>query len=141
MDAPMSRRATTPVNPTRKETPVTRKRKRHVALLVLLLLFVGTAAYAFTASNTVPPTRAGDGSNTISGYIVSNVDYNLEAANPANIDSLEFDLDAAAGTVKAKVLSSAAYTDCTGGPTHFTCDFSPNPTVLSADQLSVIAVQ
>ena len=120
---------------------MTRKRKRHVALLVLLLLFVGTAAYAFTAANSVPPTRAGDGFAAISGYTVTNVEYNLDATNPANIDSLEFDLDAAAGTVKAKVLTSASYTDCTGGPTHFTCDLSPNPTVLSADQLSVIAVQ
>jgi hypothetical protein len=121
---------------------VTTKRKRRLALVVLLLLTIGSAAYAFTAANTVPNTQAGIGSGTISGYTVTNVEYNLEAANPANIDSVEFDLNGAAGTVKAKVVSSSTtYTDCTAAGTHYTCDFAANPTVLSADQLTVISVQ
>jgi hypothetical protein len=120
---------------------VTTKRKRRVALVALLILAVGSAAYAFTAANNVPPSKAGIGAGAISGYDVSNIKYNL-AANPANIDSVEFDLNGPAGTVKAKVVSgNPTYTDCTGGPTHFTCDFSPDPTVLSADQLSVISTQ
>jgi hypothetical protein len=122
---------------------VTTKRKRRVAVVALLILAVGSAAYAFTAQNTVPDSKAGIGSGVISGYVVSNVKYNLEAGNPANIDSVEFDLDAPAGTVKAKVVSSnPAYTDCTvSATTHYTCNFAANPTVLSADQLSVISVQ
>ena len=122
---------------------MTTKRKRRVALVVLLLLVTGTAAYAFTAANTVPTTQAGIGSANISGYAVTNVKYNLEAANPANIDSLEFDLNGVATTVKAKVNSAPGtpYANCTAAGTHYTCDFAPNPTVLSADELTVISVQ
>ena len=106
--------------------------------LVVMLAF---AAYAFTAANTVPDTKAGDGNGTISGYTVSNVAYQLEAANPANLESVSFTLDDTAGTVKAKVVaSSTTYTDCTNmGGNDWSCDFGTNPTVLSADQLRVIA--
>ena len=120
---------------------MTQKRKRRVALVALPILAIGSAAYAFTAANNVPPSKAGIGAGVISGYDVSNIKYNLETANPANIESVEFDLNGAAGTVKARVISGGTYTDCTGGPTHFTCDFSPNPTVLSANELSVISTQ
>jgi hypothetical protein len=121
---------------------VTTKRKRRVALVAPLILAIGSAAYAFTAANTVPDSKAGIG-RVISGYAVSNIKYKLEAGNPANIDSVEFDLDAPAGTVKAKVASTnPAYTDCTvSATTHYTSNFAANPTVLSADQLSVISVQ
>ena len=113
-----------------------------IVLVTLTSLALASAAYAFTASNTVPASKAGAGSGTISGYTVTGVKYNLDATDPAKIDSVEFDLDAAAGTVKAKVISaSTSYTDCTASGTHFTCDFSTNPTVTAADQLSVISVQ
>lgn len=43
----------------------------------LLVLFVVAAislsAYAFAAANTVPDTKAGDGSGTVSGYNVTSV--------------------------------------------------------------------
>lgn len=50
-------------------------------------------------------------------------------------------LDASATVVKAKLLSSSStYTDCTiSGGTSVTCDFSPDVSVTSADQLSVVA--
>ena len=39
-------------------------------------------AYAFAASNTLADAgKAGDGSNTVSGYIVTGVTYNLSGAN------------------------------------------------------------
>jgi hypothetical protein len=119
-----------------------KRRRRGVAIILAAAVAMAFAAYAFTASNTVPASNAGDGSGTISGYTISNVQYQLEAANPANIDSVTFTTSASAGTVKAKVVAaSTTYTDCTGGPTSWTCDLSPNPTVVSADQLRVIAVQ
>jgi hypothetical protein len=115
--------------------------RRHRLLVVFAVAVVlGAGTYAFTAANTVPDTNAGSGSGTISGYTITNVQYQLEAANPANIDSLTFTLDAAASVAKAKVVAaSGTYTDCTIAGLNVTCDFSPNPTVLSADQLSVIA--
>lgn len=119
------------------------RRRRRTAVIIAVAAALAFAAYAFTAANTVPASKAGDGSGTISGYTVSNIAYQLEALDPANIDSVSFTLDAAAGTVKAKVVAvSLTYTDCanTGG-FNWSCNFAINPTVVSADDLRVIAVQ
>ena len=116
------------------------KRPRLVAAIVAAgVLGIGT--YAFTATNTVPASYAGSGSGTISGYTVSSVQYVLATANPSNIDKVTFTLDASATVVKAKLLSSSStYTDCTiSGGTSVTCDFSPDVSVTSADQLAVVA--
>ena len=120
-----------------------RSRRRRTALLLAVAASLALATYAFTASNTVPGSKAGKGEGTISGYTVSAVAYTLSASNPANVDSVAFTLDSAATSVKAKlVAASSTYTDCTvSGGTSVTCDFSPDIAVLSADELSVIAVQ
>ena len=108
---------------------------------VIVAAVLGLGAYAFTATNTVPATSAGSGSGTISGYTISNVQYQLNTGTPTNIDSLTFTLSANATTAKAKVVSgSSTYTDCTiASGIDVTCNFSPDVTVVSADQLSVIA--
>jgi hypothetical protein len=110
-----------------------------MALAVAVTL--GVATYAFTATNTVPTSYAGSGSGSISGYTVSNVQYQLDAANPANIDGVTFTLDASATVAKAKVVAATAtYTNCTiAGGVNVTCDLSPNVAVTAADQLSVVA--
>ena len=116
--------------------------RRHRLLAVLVVaVALGTGTYAFTATNTVPGSNAGSGSGAISGYTVSSVQYQLDATNPANIDSVTFTLNASASVAKAKVVAaSATYTDCSiAGGVNVTCDFSPNVSVVSADQLSVIA--
>ena len=117
-----------------------RTKQRVLAALVVAGV-LGAATYAFTATNTVPASYAGSGSGAISGYAVTNVQYQLAAANPSNIDKVTFTLDASATVVKAKVVAaSATYTDCTvTGGTSVSCDFSPDVAVTSADQLSVIA--
>jgi hypothetical protein len=114
--------------------------------LILIVAFAATlalATYAFTAANVVPGSKAGKGEGAISGYTVSAVAYTLSASNPANIDSVAFTLNASATTVRAKLVqSSSAYTSCAvSGGTNVTCDFSPDVAVLSADELSVVAVQ
>jgi len=48
---------------------------KFVGVVVLLTALGGGAAYAFTASNTVAPTFAGEGSNAVSGFQVYNVHY------------------------------------------------------------------
>lgn len=117
-----------------------KRRRRGVAIILAAAVAMAFAAYAFTATNTVPQSRAGDGSGVISGYAISNIAYQLDANDPTLIDSVSFTTSAAAATVKAKVVaSSTTYTNCAGGPTNWSCDFSPNPTVVSADQLRVIA--
>ena len=39
---------------------------------------LGTAGFAFMASNTAPVTSAGEGANGVSGYTVSNVSYQTQ---------------------------------------------------------------
>ena len=115
--------------------------RRRTILVVAFAVALALATFAFTAANTVPGSKAGKGEGAISGYTVSSVAYTLSSTNPANIDSVAFTLDSAATTVKAKLVqSSSTYTDCTVAGLNVTCNFSPNVAVLSADELSVIAV-
>lgn len=118
---------------------ILRKSRFLVALIVAGAM--GTGAYAFTASNTVPASEAGAGSGTISGYTVSAVAYQLNATTPTNIDSVTFTLSAAATTAKAKVVSgSTTYTNCSiASGTNATCTFSPAIAITTANQLDVIA--
>ena len=78
------------------------RRRRRTAVIIAVAAALAFAAYAFTAANTVPSSKAGDGSGTISGYTVSNIAYTLDATNAANIESVAFTLDAAATTVRRR---------------------------------------
>lgn len=100
---------------------------------------------ALTAGNTVPDSRAGDGSGAVSGYVVTNVDYGLNATNPQNIDEVTFTLDAtpAAGSdIKVRLVSTSSnWYDCTTVAADATCaTTSPIVAVADADELRVIAV-
>ena len=125
--------------------PGRNKRLRIAGALVLGLL-VATAVNALVASNTVPTTAAGSGAGTISGYTVSNVAYNLNSTNPANIDSVSFTLSASATTVRIKLDSgSSTYypaANCSASGDDWTCTtVSPSQaTVAGANQLSVVSV-
>ena len=109
---------------------------------MLLAGILGSAAYAFTASNTVPATSAGNGSQAISGYVASSVNYNLNGTTPTNIDSVSFALDAAATTVKAKLTAAGSWYSCTNSSgNNWSCaTTSPQATVAAADNLTVLAV-
>lgn len=55
----------------------------------LVLMLAGAAAvsaggYAYMAGNTVSASNVGEGSNTVSGYVVSNIDYSgvADVGNP-----------------------------------------------------------
>jgi hypothetical protein len=122
---------------------IDRRRRRRMIIVLVAAAALALATYAFTATNTVPATKAGDGSGLITGYTVLNVAYQLDGADPANIESVSFDLDAVAGTVKAKLVAgNPVFTDCTNaGGNSWTCNIEPDPTVLSVDELRVIAIQ
>ncbi len=92
-----------------------------VAVAVALVL--GTGAYAFTASNTVPNSTAGSGVGTVSGYTVSSMHYTLNTSTPVNADSLTFNVSPAIpSTGGGKVLVQMGLTS--GGPTGYSC--TPN---------------
>jgi hypothetical protein len=119
---------------------------RSIIILIVALVFASTA-YAMAASNTLADAgKAGDGSNTVSGYTVSGVTYNLGAADPSLIASVEFDLDAPASSVAASLTNTATSTEtfasaCAEAPAnHWTCTFG-TVSALSADSFRVISAQ
>lgn len=122
---------------------IDRRRRRRMILVLVAAAALALATYAFTAANIVPASKAGDGAGAITGYTVSNIAYQLDGTVPSNIESVSFDLDAVAGTVKAKlVAASGTYTNCTNtGGNSWSCNVEPDPTVLSVDELRVIATQ
>jgi hypothetical protein len=118
------------------------RRFRYVVALIAAVC-VAAGIYAFTASNTVPTSNVGSGSNTISGYTVTNVAYTLNSTTPTDLDAVSFTLSTAAGTVKAQVQNGGAWYDCDNGGAgnNWTCDTTvgTQATVAPADQLTVVA--
>ena len=115
-------------------------------------LLVSVAAYGFAASNVVPETGAGDGSDTISGYTVSAVTYALEDGDtdPSTIDKVSFTLDdiGTAGLpadVQVQIVDAGSWYDCTtidvALPAAYDCAISPSVDVATADQLRVVAAE
>lgn len=108
-------------------------------------LALATGAYAYTASNTVGTTSAGDGSGAISGFVVTSVKYNLNAATPSNMDSVTFTLDTApvaGSTIKAQLASAGSWYTCSNVSTAVTCTvMTPQATVAAATTLRVVVAQ
>ncbi len=111
-------------------------------VLLIVLVFASTA-FAFAANNTMPaPGYAGEGVTVTSGYTVSNVVYTLNTTTPSNIDSVKFDLDNVATTVKVRLVSTGSYYNCTVSGSTWTCaTTAPQVTVAAADEFRVIAVK
>lgn len=116
-------------------------RSSKMFFVVLMVLVFATTAFAFAATNTVPASYAGEGASVTSGYTVSNVAYNLNATTPSNIDSVQFQLSATAGTVKIKLVAAGStYYNCSYSAPTWTCT-TAGATVTAADELRVIATQ
>jgi len=120
------------------------RRAYKVLLLAAALLILSTTAYAFAASNTVPVSNAGDGSQVISGYTVSSVHYNLNASNPANIDSLTFTISPAlpaGGTVTVQLVSAGTWYACSvSGGINVTCT-TAGATASGSNNLRIVIAQ
>lgn len=117
-------------------------------LLALFILGGGLsgAGYAFAAANTVPTSKAGDGVGAITGYTVSAVVYDLNAAAPQNIDQVTFNLDSvppASSKIRLKLVSAgASWYTCSNVGVAVTCPTTiPQATVASADELRGVGAQ
>jgi hypothetical protein len=117
---------------------------------VLLALGFGAilsmAVSGYSAANTVPTSKGGDGAGTISGYTVSNIKYNLNSSDPRNIDSVNLDLDTAppaSSTKKIKLVAAGStWYSCTNAGVTLTCTTtSPQATVAASDELRVVIAQ
>jgi hypothetical protein len=108
-------------------------------LAVMLVLILSVAVYGFAAANTVPGSYAGDGSGAISGYTISNIHYALNAANPANIQTVTFDISpASAGDVRITMDGATWYT-CANSSGNVSC--SVTQPALTAANLRVVAAE
>ena len=110
---------------------------------VLAAGVVAMGAHAFTASNTVPDTKAGVGAGAISGYAVTDVAYTF-SVDGASITGVNFNLDAVADTLQVKLFAGDTWHACTPGATATGGKFAATCTGFtvanaSATQLSVLA--
>lgn len=106
---------------------------------VLLVLILSMAVYGFAAANVVPGSSAGDGSGAISGYTISNIRYTLNAANPANIQTVRFTINpTSAGDVRITMNGATWYT-CTNTAGAVSCTVAQ--AALTAMNLRVVAAQ
>jgi len=112
-------------------------RPRRLAVIALFAI-LAVSAFGFAASNTVPQSRAGDGSGDIAGFTVENIHYNINASDPALLSSVQFTLNpplAVGGSVYATV-DGTNWISCSATTPH-TCPTTV--TVLSAEDLRVVA--
>jgi hypothetical protein len=106
---------------------------------VLLVLILSLAVYGFAAANVVPPSSAGDGSGAITGYTISNIHYALNAANPANIQTVTFDITpTSAGDVRI-TLDGSTWSTCTNTAGAVSCSVAQ--AALTAANLRVVAAE
>lgn len=119
--------------------------------VVILAAIAGVAAiiaasvFAFTASNTVPESKAGEGTEVITGYVVASIHYTLNAADPSKVDSVSFNLDSApapGGTIRARLSNTGTWYNCTNVGVAVTCvTTSPQATTTTSTQLTVVVAQ
>jgi hypothetical protein len=120
-----------------------RKKGRNTKSIVAALLFAGLmggGSYALTETNTIAPSKAGDGAGTVSGFTATTVHYNLDATDPTKATSVTFTLDSAPGQVKAQVVTAGTWFSCTNAGTAVTCTLGAGGvSVSSINTLRVVA--
>jgi len=109
-------------------------------LIALFLVIAFYSVYALASSETGGLQTGGEGTSPISGWIVSNVYYQL-GQDPSNISAVEFDLDSSAAEVQVSLnSSSAAFYSCENvSGTHWLCNTYSQVSVAGADEFRVIA--
>jgi hypothetical protein len=120
-----------------------------VMLVVLVVIIVAASAYAFAAGNTVPDTAAGYTANVISGYTVTNIVYDLNAADPTTVDKITFGIDPTtlddpeAAVVYLQTELGGAWTTCVvttdDDVTTVVCDPETSPLVEDVTALNIVA--
>ena len=99
-------------------------RKSRVLLAGVAVAAAAAATTAFTAANTVPPTVAGYGENTVSGATIRTIHYASDPADPSIITSVTFvsesNVHNQTASMTLKHLVSTTETLNAGGP--YSCD-------------------
>ncbi len=116
---------------------------RNLIKLFAFLLFIGTVFFPISAfaSSQSGAGISGEGAVPISGWAVSNVDYQV-SNDTALVTNVTFDLDGVADHVSVRLNSaSAQFTACTNiGAYHWQCTFPAGIKISSMNEFRVIAV-
>jgi len=107
---------------------------------VALVALVTGAAGGSAACNVVPPSFAGDGSGSVSGYAVTNVRWDPAPGDPARLAAVRFELDAAATHVASSPDGGASWFPCSPAGTEWVCPLGGFPVAL-AGALRIVAVE
>jgi hypothetical protein len=116
-------------------------------LMALMLVFVLIgSSYAFAAANTIEVSNAGQGSDTVSGYGITNLVYNLNDTDPTTVDTITFTVTpdpAGTNKIAAKVVylqadQSATWIQCTVSVAvdpvvNASCDYTKATSLLMKD--------
>jgi hypothetical protein len=135
------------IGPAKKEIAMLRNFK--VLLVALVVIAVAGSAYAFAAGNTVPVSAAGYTAKVVSGYTVTDIVYDLNAADPTTIDKITFGIDpSTTGDPEAKVVYlqtvlAGTWTTCDVTTvltvTTVVCDPATSPAVADVTALNIVA--
>ena len=108
--------------------------------VTLIIVMITSITYVFAAGNINPPAAGGDGASAVSGYVITDVGYNANEANPTRLDSVSFTLDASAGMVRIKLVEAGStWYNCKAvSGNDWNCD-TPGADIASIDQLRVFA--
>jgi hypothetical protein len=112
-------------------------------LLILVVSIITSVSFIFASSNTGLNNKGGEGTGSISGYVVSNIEYEL-GVNPEILQEVKFTLDSPATTVRVNLVSSTSnYYPCTTvSGNQWSCLLTSLPVaVKDTDALRVIAIQ
>lgn len=142
-----------PDNPgnARRKTMLRKSKRIILSLLVILVLTAST--YAFAAANTIALSAVGYKAQTITGYVITDIVYDLNVTDPAKLDKIIFSIaPTTAGDPKPVVVlisttaagsenyaTSACVVTLVASPYLVTCTFVPTITVASVVQLDIIA--
>ena len=116
-------------------------RSSKLFVVVLVIMVLSTAAYAFAAGIAMPATsNAGEGDIPIGGYTVSAVTYTYSTADPSIITFVDFTIAPAAIKASASLVDGGPLQVCvlTVGGTHAQCP-GGGVTVIDADEFRVVA--
>jgi hypothetical protein len=115
---------------------------KNLVKLFAFALFLGLVVFPISAfaSSSSQPALAGEAAVPISGWEISNLDYQL-SDNSSVVKGVTFDLDAPAEQVAVKlVASSQEFAACTNtGGYHWQCNFHAGIKLSSMDEFRVIA--
>ena len=93
-------------------------------LVIAAFAILALSAFGFAATNNVDPSNAGDGEGAVSGFNVTNIDYEL--GSNGRIVSVDFDLSPtpADGGVQVAFLDGSSSPVAGGGTGAWTCTLS-----------------